>query len=725
MFSGPTQPDATLQRFIKAFVERYEDNEVPLTEALDVDNGIGYGNHQGRTNDFGGFIDQLPLNKAVSETISANWYNPLHSLLANRILDAYASKSSVITLTDDELKTLPGGDLANWNHNTYSCGFSLFEDEQKQPIIQLNGCGGHTAAALVGRFCHADPALDSLVRSITQYEETINADCLLAEINHLPQDRLGNVMQRPVLRTYEIPVLTNSVVDPAHQLPLSDLLVSVRQERVILRSRKYNRRVLPYLTSALNHEQFGVPVFKFLGDLQLQENALGLGINMGVLPHIFSYVPRLQYKNIILKRATWFLNVQQIKALTLAAQKSHTAFNAEADALGLPAYFVVADYDNEMPICRANTDSVSLFADMVKGKNKLVLLEFLPAQYTTPVRSETGDWYTNECVLFFKNSSKVARPVVHHLAGETSQTAHKLPIQSSFVPGSEWVYVKLYSGLKVADQLIANLNTMLQPLQAGHIIRNWFFIRYSEGGNHIRLRLQMAQPDQISNVFAHLTPLFDQWKQQRLIWKVSLDTYEREWQRYGAATMEISERLFGLDSQLVSTLVRRLPDQHRWLAGLCLADLWMNAFGLTTAEKLAFTNRMKEAFEKEFNASSDTRKFLNATSGKYKQLITSLLSGQSNPDEQGVELFIRQTLNIHHGQMLELMNQLRECRPGEPLVIDLLSSFVHMSMNRLFRSRQRLFEYAIYHFLRVHYTTQHHAAERIAKTATPVSSILD
>ena len=52
---------------------------------------------------------------------------------------------------------------------------------------------------------------------------------------------MGNVIHRPQMREYEIPFLACSTLDPEHQIPVTDLCVSVRNNRVRLRSMRLGR----------------------------------------------------------------------------------------------------------------------------------------------------------------------------------------------------------------------------------------------------------------------------------------------------------------------------------------------------------------------------------------------------------------------------------------------------------------------------------------------------
>ena len=76
--------------------------------------------------------------------------------------------------------------------------------------VVLHSASGPSGARLLGRFCHADDELHQLVRAHLAAEEAVRPDHVFAEVVHLPEGRIGNILSRPVLRGYEIPYLGRS-----------------------------------------------------------------------------------------------------------------------------------------------------------------------------------------------------------------------------------------------------------------------------------------------------------------------------------------------------------------------------------------------------------------------------------------------------------------------------------------------------------------------------------
>ena len=114
-------------------------------------------------------------------------------------------------------------------------------------------------------------------------EQSLEPEAVFAEIVHLPAGRTGNVLLRPVLREYEIPYLARSGTSPERQIPVTDLTVTVAEERIILRSTRLQREIIPRLTTAHYFAAGGLDVYRFLCLLQEQSTALPLNWNWGAL----------------------------------------------------------------------------------------------------------------------------------------------------------------------------------------------------------------------------------------------------------------------------------------------------------------------------------------------------------------------------------------------------------------------------------------------------------
>ena len=170
---------------------------------------------------------------------------------------------------------------------------------------------GGCAANLLGRFAYGDDRILDLVNQITEHEKMAFNDFVVAEIAHVPQSRTGNILSRPHIREYEILYLANSQIDNANQIPVNDLMVSVRSGKVRLRSVRLNKGIIPRLTTAHNYSGTDTsPIYRFLCDLQHQHGRSSLAFRWGALSNV-EHLPRVMYRNIIFSQEQWILRCDQ------------------------------------------------------------------------------------------------------------------------------------------------------------------------------------------------------------------------------------------------------------------------------------------------------------------------------------------------------------------------------------------------------------------------------
>lgn len=71
--------------------------------------------------------------------------------------------------------------------------------------------------------------------------------------------------------------------------------------------------------------------------------------------------------------------------------------------------------------------------------------------------------------------------------------------QKTFTIGSEWMYYKIYCGVKTADDIMLKvIQPICKQLLQEQSIDKWFFIRYSDPDAHLRVRFHLTSPDSIS-----------------------------------------------------------------------------------------------------------------------------------------------------------------------------------------------------------------------------------
>ncbi|WP_340200252.1 lantibiotic dehydratase family protein [Ascidiimonas sp. W6] len=400
--------ETTLSKFKDAFYERYEEREVLLANALDIEIGVGYRQNQG-SGDVNPLVDDIMIPPRPNESgvsVQEIKWNSVQAVIQKKLIQAFRDDAYIIKLTSEDFKNFTQG----WDDlpDTISTMIEIV-NENGEEKLKFSGAGGSSAANLLGRFCHGDEALNAYTQKIVHTEAKINKDKLLAEIVHLPESRVGNILMRPAFRKYEIPYLAKSILKDENQLTLDDLMISVKQNRhIYLRSKKYDKEVIPHLTNAHNFSFNSLPIYHFLCDLQTQNIRSGIGFNAGPFEGDYEFVPRFEFENLILSDATWNIRKKSIEPLIKVIKedlKLKELIKEFTSSRKIPQYVMLADGDNELLINFGNLTSVRMLLDTVKKRESFKITEFLFNEESV-VKNE-NDYYTNQIVLSFYNQNKL------------------------------------------------------------------------------------------------------------------------------------------------------------------------------------------------------------------------------------------------------------------------------------------------------------------------------
>ncbi|MEO8516317.1 MAG: lantibiotic dehydratase family protein, partial [Flavobacterium sp.] len=290
------QQPRNLAEFINAFSKRYETREIALATVLDTEIGIGYLQSY-KNNDSHSILDKFSFQSISKKNETETW-TEIDFILERKLQNAIQNNQTEIILSE---KDFPNFD-SNFNNlpPTFSVITEIFKNEGDKEIISIDFSGNTTASKLFGRFCNGNDGIHHLTKAIIDKEKEHYKDKIVAEIAHIPESRTGNISRRPVLRDYEIPYLAKSGVTSEFQIEVSDLTVSVYKNRIILKSRKHNKEVVPFLSNSHNYSSNSLPIYHFLCDLQYQNKKPIYGFKWGVLEKHHSFFSRVKYKEIVL-----------------------------------------------------------------------------------------------------------------------------------------------------------------------------------------------------------------------------------------------------------------------------------------------------------------------------------------------------------------------------------------------------------------------------------------
>ncbi|WP_291727352.1 lantibiotic dehydratase [Bernardetia sp.] len=693
------QEQQLLEEFKVAFLQRYEEREVPLMHVLDPENGLGYPLKSQSQNDAAPLLEGMPLRrlKFVNQESKNNKWS---SLLRKKFIAALKNEENSIKIEEKDVKSLSAEDNVNKLPLTYSSLVNILAEshdaiDRGEYKIKHVLTSGSSAINLLGRFCHADKNTEKYTLEIAKKEQEITEDKILAEIVHLPESRTGNIIARPKLRDYEIPIGVLPS-ENSESVYLNDIMVSVTEEKIKLRSKKYNKEILPRMANAHNFSFGEVPVYRFLCDLQAQGTINDLTFNWGELSSE-PYLPRVEYKNVILCSAQWKINLKRIGLdKKKSTEEALSILRKYFQDNNIPKQLTFGEGDNILPLFTEKDDNLAVFWQELRKKNEITVEEMLYHSDNLFIKDENGNGYTNEFIVPFENKTKT-----ENLSNVALNKVNEISVQRDFYVGSEWLYFKIYTGVKTAEEI---LTTIIHPLSEHlidkEIIQEWFFIRYADPEHHLRVRFK-GTGNFYESLISIMYQNLDAYIKNELVWKVQIDTYQREIERYGAKNIANSEYLFFRDSVAISKILSNLKDENlRWKVGMQGVDYLLNDFGLSISQKKTIMEFLSVAFLKEFaiEGSSKIKLLAKKYRDNRKEIETILSNRDTTLYDQIYEERTQTTQPI-----IAFIKELRKNSELELPLEDLIASYIHMFLNRFFRSNQRKHECMIYYMLHQHY----------------------
>ncbi len=564
----------------------------------------------------------------------------------------------------------------------YAIGNLLRGSCHEKLFFNLGTIGGSSSGNLISRFAHLDEKLNNKLKESANREQQQFPNAILAEICHYPDNNAANIISRPALRRASI-CLTPTIDKEQEQIDISDLYLFLKDNRLVLWSKKFNKMVIPRLTTAHNFEQ-GMNLYKFLADFQFQNNRLDLSWNWGIMKEQ-PRLPRISYKNIILSRAQW-----RIQKLAKYPSDSHDFVKKMQAELKIPTMVVISSGDNELLINLDNPFCAEILLDHI-CKRETILIEYLLNDYSSIASDKDQNAFANEIIIPIEAQHKT-------FTDESAPQENNL--KRCFPLGSEWLYAKIYCGIHFTDSLLKDiLPQIIAAINQKEAMKKWFFIRYNDPAPHIRLRVQVSDPSQCFFIISTINNLLEQFVQEGQISTISFDTYTREIERYTPLCMELSEELFYRQSETIMKVIQQSTSiNDRWRLVFENMESLFEAAKFTLIEKRDFCIRMNTLYQQEFDNNKNLWVHLNNKFKDRKDWFDKPLDklGETKEKLNAVQYSIFSTLRTHTTDQEEFW----------ATRTSLLSSYIHMFINRLFMSDQRLHELAAYHFMVCYYKMQ-------------------
>lgn len=147
-------------------------------------------------------------------------------------------------------------------------------------------------------------------------------------------------------------------------------------------------------------------------------------------------------------------------------------------------------------------------------------------------------------------------------------------------------------------------------------------------------------------------------------------------------------------------------ENHRWMIALKLVDSFLTDFSFDLQMKQRFIENLSQTFKNEFGFNEYNSKQFNVKFRENKNLIEAVLANKEISDDFGRYLKLIEKRSKHMRATIEELSLKLKKTNRSVYVETFLSSYIHMSFNRLFISKNRIYELLLYDFLKRFYISE-------------------
>ena len=661
----PVKANDNLVRFIAGFKRKFEGQKVPVMLALDPELGLGYGDME-ESGEGDGLVGRLAGKPDQNASDAAD--QDMKKAILKNLLDGASRDKRVLDL---EVFTSGLTKKEVIFQNSMSVVCSVVDG-----LVFVDMMAGVTANTLLGRFTLENEEITAYAREIAALEAKANPDVLFFDIAYMAEGRVDNINRRSRIYDMQLSILNYDTSDSP--LELKDLHLCVVGDELMLFSEKLGKRLVPRQASAYNYLRSDLSLYRLLCDLENKKLQPYFSVSMEKMFPGLSYYPRIQFKNIIVAREKWLVVYKDFLVLFQAGSDVHAVLRSHFSSLGMKQYVMFKAAD--MTLCFDLTSDADLESLLVllKKQGEFYLEEAFVAE-RSDLKDEAGRAYKSQLILALTHGERIYAPYL----GNRNEAGNGFGVRRTFPPGSEWLYFEIYCHVYRSDALLGEL---IAPFlsEYGRYIKSWFFIRYKENGDHLRLRILLHDAGSGQLLVSGLSAVLAEHLESGIVAEMLLKTYKREVERYAAGGMEKVEAHFGVDSVYVLSLLGSdlgVMDKYKLCVWVAVSVMESGLISPVVFERLI--GRICDSFAAEHKVEVSGFKELNNEYKVFKKFVPVALEGVA----------------LEHGNMFlsSLLSALSGCDIGRRG--QLFGDLMHMHVNRLFADQQRTHEMIMYYFL--------------------------
>lgn len=262
-----------------------------------------------------------------------------------------------------------------------------------------------------------------------------------------------------------------------------------------------------------------------------------------------------------------------------------------------------------------------------------------------------------------------------------------------YLPGSEWLYIELYSTECLANLILTSIINYLRKKDECVL---FFYVRYHVPSFHLRLRFNI--PNFESGCRKQLMSFCQMMFEKRMFYDMKICTYKRELERYSLVPYKELERFFCYETELILNSFELCPSIKSWELSVWLINMYFDVLQLPVSFRVNMLSDTYASLAKEFRLDGDGQKLLNKKFRLNNSRMCEIIEKNILENDTNLlhikEEFLQNTSDYFMGLLQQKDNE---------YFVKHISDLFHMANNRIFSDNNRKHEMVVYYWLNKYY----------------------
>lgn len=626
------RPDPLYQTFSSCYRDRYGQESQPLAEVFDLE--VGICSH---------------LTEALNEHLEQD--SIYERALAAYLTQEISENAQGVIELDNFINPYK---QAHTNVDAGALLIAFTKTGANDVDFEFIDSGAGIGSEMFARFAVDDERLSRLNSKV--WEKLVEGtDKPFAELVYCPHPYYARELcLRPSLSEQFIPLSTSVGMAQGSPVTISNLMIGVEREDVYLFNRETGLPVTPTLNSSHNFRAAqNHPLYRWLPVLNKQ-HVYGFQ-----WPRTFQRVaslPAVKLRGKTIKRrqlsATWLRRSAGDRKQVLRALRNWSS--GKSIKIGRGDQFLPINLDEEQ--------SVDVLFDLLEDLQNVIVEDNEPSEIQ--VVHDGFNTYRHEVIIPFFRSTESApsKKIVPKRHQKNKITATERLVEP------DWLYIQWTCNRSAHNRLLRDIiGPVAQNIVAQGLAEKWFFVRYRDPDDHLRIRFQCKGDTKaaLSNILLQLSE--DALRERRIAdWR--LLPYVPELTRYGGrhSLSECHEEFWRSSTETIRFIERHfsLPEDEISAEEEIACAIYLSRLCYSSVGDLNSTLRLLGALRTSAEASEELKPDFAFARQRYHQLKL---------------LLDRRAKRIREEMFSASDNSLKQCVND----LQIVSSVFHMHCNRL------------------------------------------